>query len=141
MFFHFTWLIGAGKTTVISILTGLFSPTSGDASIYGNSIVKNPAKARRSIGICPQQNVLFDRLTVLEHISFFTRIKGIRGFTMEQAKAQALEIGLGDSLYTTAAALSGGNKRKLCVAVALCGDPKFVVLDEPTSGVSDYCKV
>jgi ABC transporter len=128
------WLTGAGKTTVISILTGLFAPTSGDASIYGHSIVKNTAEARRSIGICPQQNVLFERLTVLEHIFFFTRIKGIRDLTMDQAKAQALEIGLGEFLYTTAAALSGGNKRKLCVAVALCGDPKFLVLDEPTSG-------
>lgn len=78
--------------------------------------------------------MLFERLTVLEHIFFFTRIKGILGFTMEQAKAQAVEIGLGEFLYTTAAALSGGNKRKLCVAVALCGDPKFLVLDEPTSG-------
>jgi ABC-type multidrug transport system ATPase subunit len=124
---------GAGKTSTISLLTGLFPPTSGDASIYGHSIVDETAHARGSIGICPQQNVLFSSLTVLEHILFFNRIKGVQ-CTEVQAKTHAQEIGLGEFLYTTSSALSGGNKRKLSVAVALCGDPKFLVLDEPTCG-------
>jgi ATP-binding cassette, subfamily A (ABC1), member 3 len=95
--------------------------------------VDETAKARKSIGLCPQQNVLFASLTVLEHIVFFNRIKGVPS-TEAQAKAHAQEIGLGEFLYTTSSALSGGNKRKLSVAVALCGDPKFLVLDEPTCG-------
>lgn len=116
-------------------MTGLYPPTSGDVSIYGHSIVKELHKARQSIGICPQHNVLFDRLTVMEHMTFFSKIKGV-SIETEDLKARALELGLTeDQLKTTAAALSGGNKRKLSVAVALCGNPKFLILDEPTSAM------
>ncbi|KAL7574063.1 hypothetical protein ACA910_015641 [Epithemia clementina (nom. ined.)] len=125
---------GAGKTTTISLLTGLYQPTSGDATIYGHSITKNVEAARLSIGICPQQNVLFEHLTVEEHIYFFQRLKGIRP-TEQEARRMAHEIGLDDFFHVKSSALSGGNKRKLCVAAALCGDPKFLVLDEPTSGM------
>jgi ABC-type Na+ transport system ATPase subunit NatA len=120
--------IHAGKTTAVSLLTGLFPPTSGDCIIYGDSIVSDLVKARRSIGICPQENILFDRLTVFETITFFRRIKGIRSKRAD-VKAQAEEVGLNDFFHTTASALSGGNKRKLSLAIALCGDPKFLVLD------------
>ena len=66
---------GAGKTTTMSILTGLFPPTSGSAHIDGLSVVEDISLIRRSLGICPQHNVLFDRLTVLEHLRFFARLK------------------------------------------------------------------
>lgn len=66
---------GAGKTTTMSILTGLFPPTSGSAHINGLSVVDDIALIRRSLGICPQHNVLFDRLTVNEHLKFFARLK------------------------------------------------------------------
>ena len=125
---------GAGKSTTISLLTGLFRPTSGDATIYGHSITQDVAAARRSIGICPQQNVLFENLTVQEHIYFFQRLKGLRP-TLEGARNMAREIGLDDFFHVTSSALSGGNKRKLCVVAALCGSPQFLVLDEPTSGM------
>jgi ABC-type multidrug transport system ATPase subunit len=126
---------GAGKTSTVSVLTGLFPPTSGDVSIYGHSIVDELTKARESIGICPQHNVLFDRLTVMEHLKFFSKIKGV-SYENKDLEASALEIGLTeDQLRTTASALSGGNQRKLSVAIALCGDPKFLILDEPTSAM------
>ena len=66
---------GAGKTTTMSILTGLFPPTSGSAHINGLSVVEDISLIRRNLGICPQHNVLFDRLTVLEHLRFFARLK------------------------------------------------------------------
>lgn len=93
------------------------------------------AKARQSIGICPQHNVLFDRLTVMEHMKFFSKIKGV-SYEKHDLKEKAFELGLSeDQLRTTAGALSGGNKRKLSVAIALCGNPKFLILDEPTSAM------
>jgi ATP-binding cassette subfamily A (ABC1) protein 3 len=107
---------------MISLLTGLFPPTSGDALIYGKSIVNEPSEARASLGICPQQNILFERLTVLEHIRFFQRIKGLSPDS-SNVKHNAEEAGLEEFFHTTAAALSGGNKRKLCVAIALSGNP------------------
>ena len=66
---------GAGKTTTMSMLVGLFPPTSGDAIINGYSILTDINGVRESLGLCPQHNVLFSRLTVREHLSFFARLK------------------------------------------------------------------
>ena len=66
---------GAGKTTTLSVLTGLYPPTSGVARINGLHVVDDAEKIRRNLGICPQHNVLFDRLTVGEHLSFFGKLK------------------------------------------------------------------
>eukprot|EP00546_Thalassionema_frauenfeldii_P021997 CAMPEP_0178898090 /NCGR_PEP_ID=MMETSP0786-20121207/2129_1 /TAXON_ID=186022 /ORGANISM="Thalassionema frauenfeldii, Strain CCMP 1798" /LENGTH=2244 /DNA_ID=CAMNT_0020568753 /DNA_START=187 /DNA_END=6921 /DNA_ORIENTATION=+ len=125
---------GAGKTTTISILTGLFPPTNGDCIIYGNSIIHDANNIRRSMGICPQHNVLFDRLTVKEHLYFFHKIKGINP-TDDDLISSANEVGLNEYHKTTSMTLSGGNKRKLSLAIALSGDPNFLLLDEPTSGM------
>lgn len=66
---------GAGKTTTISMLTGLFPPSSGSAHIDGKSIITEMDAIRDSLGLCPQHNVLFDRLTVKEHLDFFINLK------------------------------------------------------------------
>ena len=66
---------GAGKTTTISMLTGLFPPTTGSADVNGMSITSNMDAIRESLGLCPQHNVLFDRLTVKEHLDFFISLK------------------------------------------------------------------
>ena len=68
---------GAGKTTTMSMLVGLFPPTSGDAIINGYSILTDMESIRQSLGLCPQHNVLYDRLTVKEHLNFFARLKVI----------------------------------------------------------------
>ncbi|GMH55684.1 hypothetical protein TL16_g01967 [Triparma laevis f. inornata] len=130
---------GAGKTTTISVLTGLYPPTSGDCVIYGKRISTDLLNARHSMGICPQHNVLFQELTVREHIVFFNLIKS-RNPSKEDVEKAAADVGLGDKLETLSGALSGGMKRKLSVAVSLCGDPKFLLLDEPTSGMDPYSR-
>ena len=66
---------GAGKTTTMSILTGLFPPTRGSATVNGYDIHSDMTRVRQSLGICPQHNVLWDRLTVKEHLNFFIQLK------------------------------------------------------------------
>ena len=77
---------GAGKTTTMSILTGLFPPTAGSAHINGLSVVDDIDLIRRNLGICPQHNVLFDRLTVSEHLHFFARLKVMGGEERERER-------------------------------------------------------
>mmetsp|Transcript_4477 Transcript_4477/g.10555 ORF Transcript_4477/g.10555 Transcript_4477/m.10555 type:complete len:2546 (+) Transcript_4477:319-7956(+) len=130
---------GAGKTTTVSVLTGLFPPTSGDCVMYNKSIVHSKQEARQSLGICPQHNILFDELTVYEHLAFFMRIKGLAP-EKNKILGHAEEIGLTDYLGTISKALSGGNKRKLSVAIALSGDPDVLILDEPTSAMDPHSR-
>ncbi|CAJ1947143.1 unnamed protein product [Cylindrotheca closterium] len=130
---------GAGKTTTVSVLTGLFPPTSGDCVLYNKSIVNSKQEARQSLGICPQHNILFDELTVYEHLAFFMRIKGLHP-ERNKILGHAEEIGLTDYLGTASKALSGGNKRKLSVAIALSGDPDVLILDEPTSAMDPHSR-
>jgi len=130
---------GAGKTTTISVLTGLYPASSGDCNIYGNSISNALSSVRHSMGICPQHNILFPELTVSEHIIFFNAIKGV--FPPPPAvETAAQEVGLGDKLSALSNTLSGGMKRKLSVCISLCGNPKFLLLDEPTSGMDPYSR-
>jgi len=128
---------GAGKTSTISVLTGIYPPTSGDCVIYGNSVLHEMERCRQSMGLCPQQNVLFNNLTVLENLRVFERIKGV---SFNDVEERAREVGLGEFFDTRAANLSGGNKRKLQLAIALVGEPKLVLLDEPTSGMDPYSR-
>ena len=130
---------GAGKSTTMSVLTGLYPPTKGDCIVYNRSIRKDLSKLRESMGICPQHNVIFDDLSVYEHIRLFETIKGVKP-TPESILQKAREVDLEEKLHSHAKTLSGGQKRKLCVAMALCGEPKFVLFDEPTSGMDPYSR-
>jgi ATP-binding cassette subfamily A (ABC1) protein 3 len=128
--------LGAGKSTLFGMLTGLVPPSKGDCIIGGSSMVEDTFSARQSIGFCPQENILFDRLTVFEHIELFFRLKGMRS-TRSVIKLHAEEVGLSEFLHIRSHALSGGNKRKLCLAMALAGDHRqtLLIFDEPTSGM------
>jgi len=132
---------GAGKTTTISMLTGLYSPTSGDAFLHGYSIRHQMSSIRRHLGICPQHNVLFDTLTVREHLELLAVLKGTPAALISRAVEDKIaEVGLSAKSDTYSAALSGGMKRKLSVGMALIGDSKVVFLDEPTSGMDPYSR-
>ncbi|XP_024139098.1 phospholipid-transporting ATPase ABCA1 isoform X1 [Oryzias melastigma] len=132
---------GAGKTTTMSILTGLFPPTSGTAYILGKDIRTDLNAIRQSLGVCPQHNVLFSMLTVEEHIWFYARLKGL---PEEQVKGEIEHIlqdtGLPHKRHSRTSTLSGGMQRKLSVALAFVGGAKVVILDEPTAGVDPYAR-
>uniref|UniRef100_A0A182NIG1 ABC transporter domain-containing protein n=1 Tax=Anopheles dirus TaxID=7168 RepID=A0A182NIG1_9DIPT len=127
---------GAGKTTTMSMLTGMFSPTSGTALVNGYDIRKDIEGVRFSLGLCPQHNVLFNELTVAEHLKFFSQLKGITGEkTNEEIEKYVTLLELTDKRNAQSHTLSGGMKRKLGVGIALCGGSRVVLLDEPTSGM------
>ncbi|KAJ8306345.1 hypothetical protein KUTeg_016890 [Tegillarca granosa] len=132
---------GAGKTTTMSILTGLFPPTEGTAFIYGYDIRNNMDQVRNSLGMCPQYNVLFDHLTVEEHLWFYARLKGLPQERVNREVEQMIkDVGLPHKRKQLSSSLSGGMKRKLSVAMAFVGNAKTVILDEPTAGVDPYAR-
>ncbi|KAG8226833.1 hypothetical protein J437_LFUL007090, partial [Ladona fulva] len=132
---------GAGKTTTISILTGIFPPTSGTAKVYGLDIRTNMDGIRKSLGTCPQYNVLFDQLTVEEHLWFYARLRGrCKEEVYKEMDEMIMDLGLPHKRREIAKNLSGGMQRKLSIAVAFVGGSRTVVLDEPTSGVDPYSR-
>uniref|UniRef100_A0A182TFV1 ABC transporter domain-containing protein n=1 Tax=Anopheles melas TaxID=34690 RepID=A0A182TFV1_9DIPT len=127
---------GAGKTTTMSMLTGMKRPSSGTAIIWGHDIRTEMKSVRLSLGYCPQHNILFDGLTVREHLYFYGRLKGLSKLQAQyeiDKYIKALE--LVDKADVRSSSLSGGMKRKLCVGIALCAGSRVVLCDEPTSGM------
>ncbi|XP_070193926.1 phospholipid-transporting ATPase ABCA3-like [Littorina saxatilis] len=127
---------GAGKTTTMSMLTGFLPPSSGTAYVNGFDIRTDINSVRSNLGLCPQHNILFESLTVDEHLTFFARLKGCpKEEIAGEVAAMAKEVGLETKRQARAGTLSGGQKRKLSVGIALIGGSKIVILDEPTSGM------
>uniref|UniRef100_A0A9J7YWA7 P-type phospholipid transporter n=1 Tax=Cyprinus carpio carpio TaxID=630221 RepID=A0A9J7YWA7_CYPCA len=132
---------GAGKTTTMSILTGLFAPTSGTAYINGYDIRSDMDTIRTHLGMCPQHNVLFNDLTVEEHIYFYARLKGRSSKEVKKEIDQMIrDVGLPHKRKDLVKNLSGGMQRKLSVAIAFVGGSNVVILDEPTAGVDPYAR-
>lgn len=128
---------GSGKTTSMNVMTGMIPPTTGTVLVNGFDIRTETAGARKSLGLCPQKDVLFKDLTVSEHIIFFCRLKGMKikaEIDAEVAKYTKC-LGLEDKINAISKTLSGGMKRKLNAINALCGGSKIVIFDEPSSGI------
>ncbi|XP_008193592.2 phospholipid-transporting ATPase ABCA1 isoform X1 [Tribolium castaneum] len=137
---HITVLLGhngAGKTTTMSMICGIIPPTSGTAVVNGHDVRTNAQKVRESMGLCLQHNVLFDNLSVEEHVVLFCKLKGMNdGKKIKDEVNSYLKIlEIEDKRKTYSKRLSGGMKRKLSVAIAFCGQSKVVILDEPTAGM------
>ncbi|KAJ7993627.1 hypothetical protein DPEC_G00256600 [Dallia pectoralis] len=132
---------GAGKTTTMSILTGLFPPTSGSATIYGHDIRTDMERIRQNLGMCPQHNVLFDKLSVEEHLWFYSKLKGMAEEDIRKETDKMIDdLELNNKRHSLVQTLSGGMKRKLSVAIAFVGGSRAVILDEPTAGVDPYAR-
>ncbi|KAL4476002.1 hypothetical protein ABPG72_007888 [Tetrahymena utriculariae] len=134
--FSFLGHNGAGKSTTISMLTGMIPPTSGTAYIKGLEITKDMDKIRKILGVCPQHDILFDSLTVKEHLYLFAVLKGIPFREISSAVQTIIkDVDLVEKTNSLSSSLSGGQKRKLSVAIAFIGESQVVLLDEPTSGM------
>ena len=120
------------------MLTGLLSASEGEAEVFGVDIFNKMNEVRKFMGVCPQHDILFELLTTEEHLSFFYDLKGANPdpkVKKTEIEKLLVDFGIIDKRYSLAYQLSGGNKRKLSVAIALCGNSRFVLLDEPTSGM------
>ncbi|XP_059149270.1 phospholipid-transporting ATPase ABCA1-like [Physella acuta] len=128
---------GAGKTTTINMITGFLPPTSGTIMVEGLDMRKNTKAARTAIGLCPQQDILFPKLTCAEHMIFFLKIKGLYNEENVSESLKRLDaIGLGgEKMKCLASKLSDGQKRKLSLACAFSGNTKVLFLDEPSTGL------
>ncbi|XP_004691779.1 PREDICTED: ATP-binding cassette sub-family A member 3-like [Condylura cristata] len=127
---------GAGKTTIISILTGHYPPTRGEAYINGNDVSKNMVEIQRNLGFCPQLDLLFNDLTLSEHLFFYSVIKGIhQSLHSTEIDHMLSAFDLLEKRDTFSRSLSAGMKRKLSIIIALMGNPKVIILDEPSSSM------
>merc|ERR1712146_353445 len=129
---------GAGKTTTISMLTGLFSPSRGNASVSGHDLRKELKLIYDVMGICPQFDITWPDLNIEDHLYFYARLKGLSKEIEKEAVNKLIEeVGLTDAakLKKKAKELSGGMRRRLSLAMSLIGQPQVVFLDEPTTGL------
>jgi len=127
---------GAGKTTTFKMLSGDYVQTSGDAYINGYQIPEKLKEAQRNIGYCPQFDSILELLTAKEHLHLYAAIKGIpEHLRARMVEKQLVEMNLKQYENIPAGTYSGGNKRKLSVAIAMIGNPAVVFLDEPSTGM------
>lgn len=127
---------GAGKTTTMRMLSAIMDPTAGNATIAGFDLRQQPERIKEHIGYMAQQFALYGDLTVLENISFFADVFGVRGKRRKERTERLLEFArLTEFTNRQAGRLSGGMKKKLGLACAMIHEPDILYLDEPTTGV------
>jgi ABC-2 type transport system ATP-binding protein len=127
---------GAGKTTTISMLSTLYTPTSGDATIGGHSISKDPMGVRNIIGVVPQDLALYEDLTAKENLIFWGQMYGLSGKSLASRVDEVLgQIGLTDKAKDRVKTYSGGMKRRVNIGVGLLHKPRLLFMDEPTVGI------
>lgn len=125
---------GAGKTTLIRQLLGLLRPTEGKVRVLGRDPMKEANTLRGMVGYVPQMPLYYPALTVGETLGFVLRFKGVRGRELDRRRREALaQVGLDQLVNQSGYQLSHGSMRLLLLAMAICQDPRVLILDEPTS--------
>jgi ABC-2 type transport system ATP-binding protein len=133
---------GAGKTTTINMICGLIKPDGGKVYIHGRPVTNGDAHLRELVGMCPQNSILWERLTCLEQLQFIGEMYGLPGVKARHRGEQLLvEMGLEDKRDKLARTLSGGMQRRLNLIMALVHDPEIIVLDEPEAGLDPQGRV
>lgn len=120
------------------MITGLTAPNSGNILIKGKDMSTETDEAKSVLGYCPQHNLLFNDMTVQEHLVFFSKLK--RNYDEKEIDEMLQLINLSDKKFALSKTLSGGMKRKLSVAIAFIGGSKIVILDEPSSGMDPQAR-
>ena len=124
---------GAGKTTIMSMITGIVAPSSGRISVDNEYDVN---RYRSSIGYCPQHDVFISYMSCKEHLILFGRLRGLtKAEASEEADIILDKVRLTKNANDAAKTLSRGMKRRLCLACAVVGKTKMVILDEPSTGL------
>ena len=127
---------GAGKTTTMNIMTGCLSPTSGRVTVGGSDILTEPEQAKRLIGYLPEQPPLYLNETPLEYLRFVGEAKGLRGEELDRQISEVIgQVKIREVAHRRISALSKGYKQRVGIAQALLGNPKVIILDEPTVGL------
>lgn len=127
---------GAGKTSTIAMLTGLYPPSGGKIFIFGFDAATSMHRIYESMGICPQFDILWPQLTVLEHLRFYLSLKGYSAEEVaDRAVASAVAVELDHAANRHVSRLSGGMKRRVSLAISLLAEPTVIFLDEPTTGL------
>lgn len=127
---------GAGKTTTLAMLSTLFTPTSGDATIDGHSVTNEPMAVKQIIGVVPQELALYEDLTARENLIFWGKMYGLSGKALQGRVDEVLEhISLLDKAKNRIKTYSGGMKRRVNIGVGLLHKPRLLFMDEPTVGI------
>jgi len=133
---------GAGKTTSINMMCGLLKPDAGRVVVHGAPIAGGRADVRARVGVCPQEIVIWERLTCLEQLQFVGQMYGLAGReALARGKQLLDELDLAEKRDRQAHTLSGGMKRRLNLALALVHAPDIIVLDEPEAGLDPQSRV
>ncbi|MGB1286632.1 MAG: ABC transporter ATP-binding protein [Aggregatilineales bacterium] len=127
---------GAGKTTTISMISGLVTPTEGDAMIGGFSIQKQPMQAKKLMGVIPQEIALYENLSARQNLEFFGKMYSLSGKDLARRVDEVLDfIDLTDRQKDKVKTFSGGMKRRVNIGVGLLHQPQLIHMDEPTVGI------
>ena len=127
---------GAGKSTTMNIMTGCLSSTAGCVKIDGHDIFEEAAQAKKLIGYLPEQPPLYMNESPVEYLRFVGEAKGLRGAALEQQITEVIEqTKIGEVKNRRISALSKGYKQRVGIAQALLGNPRVIILDEPTVGL------
>ena len=133
---------GAGKTTSIGMICGLLQPDAGQVLILGQPVHGGDAKVRSWVGVCPQEVILWEKLTCLEQLEFMGEMYAVPRKIARRRGAELLNtLALAEKANQLASTLSGGMQRRLNLALALVHDPEILVLDEPEAGLDPQSRV
>ena len=126
---------GAGKTTIVNLLVGLLSSDEGEVELF-NSLPPYDQNTRSKIGLAPQRIALYSSLSIMENLTFFATLQGLKGSELEHKVNYASEkMGLHTFIHRKVKSCSEGIKRRANMAVALLSNAELLLLDEPTAGV------